>query len=598
MMSRAFKLRVRRRVRMQRQQVHELGSQAEEHLERNLFRRLERLRSVRRFVVSWLMLLLLLGGCVVVQMRALGGYYQTLRPVAGGTINEGIVGSFTNANPVYATSSVDLAVSRLLFSGLYTYDDHNNLVGNLAVGPWAMNADGTVYTVTLREDIKWHDRKQLTADDVVYTYQVIQNPDAKSPLNVSWQGIKVVALDKRTVQFTLPNPLGSFPHSLTNGIVPQHILKNVPMTSMRSAAFNTAGPIGTGPFQWQAIEVVGSSPKDRQERIALQRFDDYFAGSVGLSSFVLHSFRNQQDMIQSFADKRINAMAGLSEVPAELKNDTNVRQHSLPLTAGVMTFFKTTEGLLADANIRRALISAADRSAVIDGLGYPTKPVRQPFLQGQLGYDPTSVQPGRNLTEAKAILDANGWVPGAGGIRYKNKQPLTFTLYAEKTSEYIKVAKLLQKQWREVGVDVRLELQDIADFQSTLAFHSYDALLYGISIGNDPDVYAYWSSAQADMRASSRLNFAEWQSLVADQALEAGRTRTDPALRSVKYKPFLQAWYKDAPALGLYQPRSLYITRGDVFGLHEHYINTAADRFNNVHLWKIRQAAVSQAELE
>ena len=195
MVSRAFKLRVRRRFRLRKRQVENIGAQAEAQLERNLFRRLERLRDVRRFIASWLLLLVLLGGCMVVQIRALGGYYQTLTPVPGGTINEGIVGSFTNANPVYATSSVDLAVSRLLFSSLYTYNDKNQLVGSLADGPWKADPEGMVYTVKLRPDVTWHDGKPLTADDIVFTYQVIQNPDANSPLNASWRDIEVVAIN-------------------------------------------------------------------------------------------------------------------------------------------------------------------------------------------------------------------------------------------------------------------------------------------------------------------------------------------------------------------------------------------------------------------
>lgn len=596
MVSRAFKLRVRRRFRLRKRQVENIGAQAEEQLERNLFRRLERLRDARRFIASWLMLLVLLGGSMVVQIRALGGYYQTLTPVPGGTINEGIVGSFTNANPIYATSSVDLAVSRLLFSSLYTYNDDNQLVGNLAEGPWKSDAEGIVYTVKLRPNITWHDGKPLTADDVAFTYKVIQNPDANSPLNASWRDIKVSALDKRTVQFILPNPLGSFPYSLTNGIIPQHVLKNVPMTGMRSMAFNTSNPVGSGPYRWQAIEVTGGSPKDRQERVALQRYSEYFAGSPGVANFIVHSFRDQQDMVESFKAQRISAMAGLSALPNGLKDDKSVRQYSMPLTASVMSFFKTTEGILKDPVVRRALVQAADNKAIAAQLGYPTKLVNEPFLQGQLGYDPAYVQAPHNSANAKALLDGAGWKVGADGIRIKDKQPLTFTLYAEKTSEYSKVARILQQQWKAVGADVRLELQETADFQSTLAFHSYEALLYGISIGNDPDVYAYWSSAQADMRASSRLNFSEWQSEAADTALESGRTRIDAALRAVKYKPFLQAWQKDAPALGLYQPRFLYITRGEIFGLTEHYMNTPADRYNNIYQWKVRQAAISQAD--
>jgi len=598
MVSRAFKLRVRRRFRMRKRQVEAFGSQAEENLERNLFRRFERLRSVRRFVTGWLLLTVLLMGCMVVQIRALGGYYQTLQPVPGGRISEGIVGSFTNSNPVYAASSVDLAVSRLLFSGLYTYDNKNQLTGDLAAGPAEINDNNTVYTVHLKPNLKWQDGKALTSADVAFTYQVIQNPDAKSPLNASWQGIEIATPDPQTITFTLPSPLAAFQYSLTTGIIPKHILGETPMNAFRTASFNTSNPVGSGPFKWQAIEVTGGSPQDRRERIALQRSDNYHGGPSKLANFVVHTFRTQADMIGSFKAKEINAMAGLSEMPSQLKNDDSVHSYSLPLTAAVMTFFKTSSGVLSDVKVRQALVQAVDINAIVDKLGYATKPVVEPLLQGQLGFDPTLAQGGFNPIAAKASLDAQGWTVGNDGYRHKDKQPLTFTLSAENTAEYSKVSSELKKYWKAIGVKVEVQLKDASDFQSTLAFHSYDALLYGISIGTDPDVYAYWDSSQADMLSNNRLNFSEYQSNAADGALDAGRTRTEPALRAIKYRPFLQSWKDDAPALGLYQPRFLYITRGQLFNLKEHYINTPADRYNNVSEWMIRQAAVSQAETE
>ena len=70
-------------------------------------------------------------------------------------------------------------------------------------------------------------------------------------------------------------------------------------------------------------------------------------------------------------------------------------------------------------------------------------------------------------------------------------------------------------------------------------------------------------------------------------ALEGGRTRSDPALRAVKYQPFLQAWQQDAPALGLYQPRYLYVSRVNIYGLSEHKINTLTDIYNNVQNWEM-----------
>ncbi len=598
MVSRAFKLRFRRRLRLRKRQVEAFGQQAEDQIERNFFRRLERLRDVRRFVLSWVLLLVMVGGCMVVQIRALSGYYQTLQPVTGGIFTEGMVGSFSNANPVYATSTVDQAVSHLLFSGLYKYDANNRLVGDLANGPMQVSEDGTVYTIHLRSDARWHDGRQVTVEDVLFTYQVIQNPDAQSPLNSSWQGIKVASPAPKTLTFTLPSPLASFPYSLTNGILPMHILGETAMADMRSAAFNTRRPVGSGPFKWQVLEVLGNSLQDRQQQIALQPFDEYHDGRPKLNGFVMHSFRNKEDMIASFERHELTAMAGLDEMPSSLKQDDSVRQYSLPLTASVMTFFKMSTGVLSDLQVRQALIKATDTQSIIAGLDHSTKAVKEPFLQGQIGYDPEYMQASFDLAAAQAQLEADGWKVGNENIRYKDGKPLAFELFAEDTSEYASVAKMLQKQWRAAGAAVELRLQDGADFQSTLAFHSYDALLYGVSIGVDPDVYAYWNSTQADMRSQNRLNFSEYNSKVADAALDAGRTRLDPSLRTIKYKPFLQAWQADAPALGLYQPRFLYITRGPLYGLQEHYINNAIDRYKNVENWMIRQKAVSQASLE
>jgi peptide/nickel transport system substrate-binding protein len=587
---RALRLRFRRHLRMQRRQVEELGASAEQRLENDFFKRLERLGRVRRFMTSWILLFVLLIGCVVAQTRALHSQYQELVPVPGGTYTEGILGSFSNANPLYAINIVDASVSRLLFAGLLNYDEHNKLKPDLA-DSWSVNAAGTVYTVRLKSDLKWHDGMPLTANDVAFTFRVAQNPDAHSPLFSSWQGIKVAVSDERTVTFTLPNPLASFPYSLTTGIVPQHLLGAVAMADMRSVAFNTRKPVGAGPFEWQAIELNGASVDSRQEHIALKPFANYHGGKPKLSSFVVRTFRSEEQLVNSFQKQEVNAIVGLTDMPDQLQNDSDMRTYNLPLTAAVMTFFKTSEGVLADTSVRSALVSASDVPSIVASLPYVTLPVREPLLPGQPGYNAAYQQPAYNLTAAKAQLDTAGWVPGKDGIRRKANQPLTFQLTAQNNGEYPAVARELARQWRLVGADVKVIVSpDEATFQNTLAYHSYDAVLHGISIGVDPDVYVYWSSTQADERAPVRLNLSEYRSRQADTALEAGRTRLDPQLRAEKYKPFLQAWQADAPALGLYQPRFLYITRGTLFGLTEHPINTDADRFANVLDWQIRQA--------
>ncbi len=598
---RALKLRFRRQLRMQKLQVEELGVQAEQRLEDDFFKRLERLGVVKRFVSTWLLLVVLLIGIVVAQIRSLSSYYQVQAAAPGGTYTEGVLGAFTNANPIYATGLVDTTVSELLFAGLLTYDQQNQLTGDLAES-WTVNDARTTYTVKLRPSLTWHDGQKLTASDVVFTYKVIQNPDARSPLFNSWAGINVDAPDDRTIIFTLPNPLASFPYSLTTGIVPAHILGTVPMTNMRSVSFNSTQPVGAGPFQWQALELSGGTADRRQEKIALKAFADYHAGKPKLNGFVVQTFRDIDQMIKSFGDQAISGMAGLTQVPNGLQDDSTVRIYNLPLTAAVMTFFRTQDTVLADVHVRQALVLATDTRSILDSLPYPTRPVRQALLGGQAAADTKYDQAAYNPEAAAKMLDEAGWAIGANGMRIKANTPLTFSLFFLDSPEYASVAAQLAKQWRAVGVDVKLAPQKDVDFKSTLSdaqlsgIYKYDALLYGVSIGVDPDVYVYWHSSQLSLQSAVRLNFSQYHSGAADAGLEAGRTRLDPALRAIKYQPFLQAWQADAPALGLYQPRFLYITRGPVYGLSEASINTDAGRLTNVSNWQIRKEWVTPVE--
>ena len=589
---RLIRLRLRRRLRKGQQQVEDLSSQAEQGIEQHFFKRFSRLAPVRRFVTSWLLLLVLLIAGLLAQNFNLGNYFQSLHAVPGGIYNEGVLGTFTTANPLYATSDADTTLSHLLFTGLFSYNDQNQLVGDLAAS-YSIDAAHTTYTDKLKPHLIWQDGQPLSSADVVFTYQEIQNPDAQSPLQNSWQGITVTAPDPLTVVFKLPDALTSFPYNLTNGIVPQHLLASVPPSDLRSADFNNVHPVGAGPFAWQAIAVTGTNPSKAQEQIELLPFSGYQGGKPKLQEFVVHAYADQDQLVQAFKTRQLNAVEGLNQVPPSLQTLANLQPHSLLLSAATMVFFNTGNGVLADTKVRQALVEGANVPQIIAQLGYATHAVREPLLRGQLGFDPTLEQAGFNLRDARSILDADGWLVGKGGVRFKAERALTFNLTVADTAEYRQVSHELQQQWQDLGVRLQIHLLSNADFQSTLSEHDYDAVLDGISIGVDPDVFVYWDSSQADIRAANQLNLSNYKNPTADAALEAGRTRLIPALRVIKYKPFLQAWQQDNPALGLYQPRVLYLTNGTVAELNDHTLNTPTDRFDNVQNWEIRQAKVT-----
>lgn len=586
MINRHTRQRLRRRIRTRKRQVVEISGSANKQLDRHVFRRWHNLKDARRFMIFWIMLVVVLIAGTVMQTRALGRYYLEPTPVNGGVISDGMVGTFSNANPIFTANTVDSSVSRLIFSGLLTYNEQNQLVGDLAAS-WDVDAKATTYTVRLRPDIVWQDGKPLTADDVVFTYKTIQNPDAKSPLQVSWANIKIEKVSNTVVRFTLPNAYSPFPHSLTTGIVPQHLLKDIPIAQLRSAPFNNKQPVGSGPFKWRSITVSGDAASQTQKQvIQLTRFDEVHGVPAKVDGITISTFQNEQDLTDAFNARKVMNAVGSGKTETTNKGQTVL---SYPETASTMLFLKNSNPILTDVNVRRAIVSGTNVAELVKSLGYPVIPVNEPLLKTQIGYNPALGQMPFNKEAAVKLLNDAGWVVPAGKqIREKDGKQLSLKLISESNPEYSKLTALIQKQWEQIGVKADVSLQPADTIaQSYILAHNYDVLLYGINIGPDPDVYPYWHSSQADVRSLGHLNLSEYKSAVADAALEAGRTRLDPKLRAAKYKTFLEAWRSDAPAVGLYQPNFFVITNQQIYGMQEKTINSPADRYNNVVNWMI-----------
>jgi peptide/nickel transport system substrate-binding protein len=584
-----MRMKLRRNVRRQKKQVELITEQADTSLEKYLFKRFNRLQYVRRFVITWSVLLILIGLGSAWQVRGLDNYYLELVPTSGGVYREGLIGTFTTANPLFAVGSADVSVSRLVFSALFKLAPDGTLEPDLATS-FQVDETGTVYTVTLKENVQWHDGSKLTAEDVAFTYSSIKNSEVKSPLYSGWSLIQVAVIDPVTVQFTLPNTLSSFGYSMTNGIVPKHILSSIAPADLRSASFNTVNPIGTGPFKYRSVEVLGDNIDSRREKVTLERFEAYHGSLPQIEGVSIRTFRDEETMLEAFDEKEISAMVGLQTISDTLAQDETVQTFSSPLSSQVMVFFNTSSPILSDVVVRRALLRATDTTALRQSVGYNLIASDSPFLKSHFTYDNTKTQPPHDPTEAKKLFDEAGWVVAEDGMRVKDGQQLTIRLISQSLTEYATVVQGLQQQWGDLGVKVDAILQPEEDVQSgAVVRHDYDVLLYGISLGPDPDVFAYWHSSQADPRVKSRLNLSEYSNKVADSALEAGRTRTDQALRKLKYQPFVDAWLNDVPAIALYQPRFLFVVRGTLEGYKSGQFTNGTDRFYSISDWLIRK---------
>lgn len=559
-------------------------------IEDDLFSRSKNFKKSFRFLIGWLGLALIIFVLLFVQFINLNNYFQTIQFVPGGVLSLGLSGTYTNSNPLFSTSNVDSSISKLLYSGLFTYNQKNQLIGDLASGYQVKN-HGQQYIVKLRPNLLWSNGSPLTAQDVVFTYNLIENPDVGSALKNNFNGVRVKALNNLTVEFNLPNQLASFIYSLTNGIVPKNLLKNVPPVDLRSDNFSTFQPVGSGPFKWQTININGNNPLNSQAEISLIANPNYFLGQPKIRQLIIKTYPNNNLLTTAFNDNQINVAFNLQT--NQLKHLSQVYQYNFLFTAGTYLFFKNNVAPFNNPKIRQALELTTNVKSLIDQLKFPTHQVFGPLLVGQLAYNSKFNEANYNPTEAIKILTSLGYKLGPDHLLYLKGQPLSFSVNLINTPLNHLIFNQLKNNYKIIGVKITANFEDINEFAITLQYHQYQSLINSISIGVDPDEFVYWDGSQANPQLLNSLNFSEYNNSSADRSLETARITLNQKVRIIKYAHFLADWQKDVPAVGLFQPGYILDSHFLIKNLTEKNINTISDIFNNINQWEIKKVMVT-----
>jgi len=557
------------------------------HAHRFIISRWTNLRDVRRHALGWLVLagLLVIASCL--QLYWIQSAHSSRQPIEGGTYAEGVIGRLDTLNPIYTSTQSERSASHLIFSSLFRYDASNNLEGDLGE-TWKQSADGKIYTVQLRKDAKWHDGKAVTADDVVFTLGLIKNPQTRSYLYRTWQDVRVRAISNYELEFTLPSAYAPFPHALTFGILPKHILAKVSPVRLREHPFNR-DPVGSGPFVFRSIQIINPDT----DRVVLQaeRNEAYYHGAVKLDRFQLHTYKNHDDLRQGFLSREINAAnevtsADIRTITSQLSNTV---VSDAPLYNGVYAFFRTDRPILDNVAVRKALVKATNRTSLRNSLSGYASTLEGPLLPEQVKGIEDFKQAGFDVNVAGAELVAAGWTLKNGStIREKDGQKLQLSVVAPRSGDFPELLEELARQWRKAGVDVKTQVVQTNTFeQNILTSRAYDVLLYELALGADPDVFAYWHSSQASVRG---YNLSNYKSGVADDALLSARGRSETDLRSAKYRGFVKQWLDDAPAVALYQPHLRYVTTDntDAINRSQPVIDTLG-RYHALDTWTVLQ---------
>lgn len=318
-------------------------------------------------------------------------------------------------------------------------------IGKDLATDYSVSEDGMIWTVSIRDGVKFTDGEALTASDVAFTYN---NCKEKSTVNDFTMLDEAVAINENTVEFRMTKPFSIWPYTMAIvGIVPEH-------------AYDEnygQNPIGSGRYimkQWDKGQQVifeanpdyyGDAPKMRKVTVLFMEEDAALAAALAGQADVAHT-------AASYADQTMDGY-GLLAVQT-----VDNRGFNLPcITPEEKDGITYGNAFTADVNVRRAINIGIDRQEMIDHVlnGYGTAAYsvcdKMPWYNeaGEVAYD---------QEEAKRILDDAGWLEGSDGIREKDGVKAEFTLmFSSGDSVRQALAEDTANQLKELGIQVTTE---------------------------------------------------------------------------------------------------------------------------------------------
>jgi len=496
-------------------------------------------------------------------------------PAHGGTYYEAMVSRVQNLNPYYCyMSAIDRDLCSLLYTGLTKYDPvSKEILGDLAY-TWTISEDGLEYTFLLREDIFWHDGAPITADDVIFSYNdILKSPDYMGSYQMSFYNVEMSAPDTKTVVFKLQEPQSFFPYTVTLGVLPKHLLGDVPISNLEGHSFNR-NPIGSGPFKIFNIE----TEKD-VDIVELKANEYYYGEKPYIQSLVLYGFSQTSDLLhkQSVFDG-IRDNASVDYIDPDRFNKHTIQ---LPRVTGV--FFNINNSILKTLNVRKALKISLDKSSLVSGL------TNVESINSPLPFIDSGIATTQDLEKAKELLYGADWKifseEYSDGIRRdKNGDKLSLILATTKSTDNIEVAEKLKEAWLQIGVDVEIVSLEIGDLQENIIKpRKYDILLIAEELQENIDLYPYFHSSQM---IDPGLNLSQYKNIGADLLMDTIRSTNDYASQVEKTKTLLRLLDSDVPCIYLYSQKVPYFVSKEIINVKiPPQAGNISDRFNLFHTW-------------
>ncbi|UXR94484.1 peptide ABC transporter substrate-binding protein [Agrobacterium tumefaciens] len=534
--------------------------------------------------------LLALGASGVV-LSGLPGFSRAMAQdkAAKGQLTVGFSQEPTVFNPHMPHIEVDEGIHFSIFDPLFYVDEKGAFVAALAaevptVENGGISADGLNWKVKLRDDVKWHDGKPFTAEDVKFTLELLVDPNFRSWRKTGHEFVRDLTVVSPTeITWKMEKPFAPYPSILASTfITPKHLLGAE--ADRNTAAYNNA-PVGTGAFKWKE-RVAG-------DYILLDANTDYFGDGPHIERLVYKYVPDLNVMYTQFKTGDIDVV-GLQWITPdhydEAKDLADKVVNVVPGSTIESLSFNMERPQFKEPAVREALYAAIDKQSIIEALyyGLPT-PTESYVPQQSFYYNPDLPKHEYSIEKAKKLLDDAGWAPGADGIRAKDGVKLAFTC-STTAGNHIReqVQQYMQQSFKDIGVEMTISnLPPAVMWGDYWMLSKFDSVIVGLDFltGPDPDTSDFFRSTSSAAKGGSGQNTWQFVNKDVDDLLAKGGSLFVPEERKAVYLKIQEIMRKELPLLPLFQYATV---RGHKQGVEnvKPNVNNRIDTWN-VATWRL-----------
>jgi peptide/nickel transport system substrate-binding protein len=512
----------------------------------------------------------------VQRFSLLRDYFIVREAVQGGIYKHGVVGEADKINPLFLQNEAEESISKLVFSGLTTIVDGQ---AQPEVAEKWENPDATTYIFYIKDNVFWHDGQKLTVDDVVFTLNLIQNPDTRTPKNTIWKGVTYEIMPGNAIKFKLPNAYPGFLKVCSEPILPKHILEKVDPKNIKVAEYNQA-PVGTGPYLFDRFDQVGANSE-----VVLKRNDNYYKKSRPLIDEVrVVFFENENDLVSSISRRQIDGTDSINGF-TKVENISATVTQRIYLPAYTSVLFNYKSSILSQKDNRLAVIAALDRADILKSIDLEDSAIYGPLLPGSPGYNAKQRGQANNLALSKELIEKSGFKKNDGEYFTKDGKVFEIRFAFIDTDHGRKIATAVSEQLKKAGIKVSLEPYDAVNFnQNVVRPRNFDLVLIEQNVGLDSELYSFWHSSQI---SDPGQNLTGYKDRKIDKLLEQSRKSSDRTYIAERNTQIEQAIIDDGAAYYIYRDSAKTVFSDKVAVVKQNRVSRAIDVLNTIDNWYI-----------